>query len=178
MMVLLLGMRGVGKTTVGAALAERLRLPFADLDADVLARFPEASVRDVWALRGEAAWREAEVAALRERLEAPDGVIALGGGAPITPAVAEMMNERQEQLVATAVYLQCDGERLTERLAAQPGDRASLTGADLAAEVRDVLRDRHPVYLRLADFVVDVTDQSVENIVERIVALVRPGRRP
>ena len=84
MHVLLMGLRGSGKTTVGGLLADRLGCPCIDLDERVLSTFAESTVTAVWATHGEDAWRAAEATTLSELLAGtgPD-VIALGGGTPM-----------------------------------------------------------------------------------------------
>ena len=71
------------------ALSKRLGHPFVELDERVLAAFPEGSVREVWSVHGEAAWREAESAALVATLAADEQVVALGGGTPMIPAARQ-----------------------------------------------------------------------------------------
>ncbi|MDQ4125487.1 MAG: shikimate kinase, partial [Actinomycetota bacterium] len=85
-MIVLVGFMGAGKSTVGRALAQRLRLPFVDVDAVVEAR-AGASIRELFEREGEAAFRRLEGEATRETLRGPDAVVALGGGALGDPAV-------------------------------------------------------------------------------------------
>ncbi len=168
--VLLLGPRGCGKSRIGAELADRLGRPFIDLDDLTLARFAEPDVTAVWAAQGEAAWREAEAAALASALDGAAGVLALGGGTPMISAARERVAVEQAAGKCRAVYLSVPVEVLVARLAADVGDRPSLTGAEVAAEVAEVLAAREPTYRAVADWVMDAAAPP-EVVVESIVAL-------
>jgi shikimate kinase len=160
--ILLIGLRGCGKTTIGRELARRTRRPFIDLDDLVLATFSEPSVSDVWSAHGEAAWRRAEASVLDEVLRAADQVVALGGGTPMIDEARRCISSRQGAGAATVVYLRCDVDELAGRLSGEVGDRPSLTGADPVDEIQAVLEAREPTYRRLADVVYDVTGVSPE----------------
>ncbi len=88
--IVLTGFMGSGKTTVGRVLARRLRWRFADLDVAVAKRAGR-TVPEIFAKDGEAAFRAAEFAALRDLLGGGQSVIALGGGAPETAAVRDLL---------------------------------------------------------------------------------------
>ncbi|QKK09395.1 MAG: hypothetical protein HND58_15335 [Planctomycetota bacterium] len=103
--LLLIGLRGSGKSTLGRLVAERLVADglvaaFSDLDDAVLARLGHATVAEAWNTLGEPAFRTAETACLRERVPAalddgtPQVVVALGGGTPTAPGAAELLGER------------------------------------------------------------------------------------
>ncbi len=130
MNILLIGLRASGKSTVGARLAALLDRTFIELDGLTLARFPQTSVRDVWATHGEDAWRNAEADTLAECLAGADQVIALGGGTPMIDAACGRIEAEQADGRAKVVYLQCDLATLAQRLRQTPGDRPSWTGAD------------------------------------------------
>lgn len=175
MHILLMGLRGSGKTTVGRLLARRLAGAFVDLDERVLAAFPESTVTDVWAAHGQEAWRAAEACALGELLAEPapaTTVVALGGGTPMVDAARATLESARAAGTAMLVYLRCDAGELHRRLAAAAGDRPSLTGADPARESAAVLTAREPVFRRLADHEVDVTDATPEQAVAAMAGLV------
>jgi shikimate kinase len=171
--VLLIGLRGSGKSTIGRELAGRLNRPFVDLDERVLATFAEASVSEVWSAHGEAAWREAEVSILEAVLRGADQVIALGGGTPMIADARRRIESCQRAGEARMVYLQCDVGKLARRLSRDVGDRPSLTGADPIDEIRTVLEARETTYQELADFVCDVSDATPEVAAESIEGLFR-----
>ncbi len=163
MHVLLMGLRGSGKTTVGGLLARQLDGEFVDLDDRVLAAFAETTVTDVWAAHGEQAWRAAETRVLQELLNrsaARLSVIALGGGTPMIESARGDIEAARTAGTATVVYLRCVVEELERRLAGQTDDRPSLTGADPVGEIADVMTTREPVYRSLADHEYDVSATS------------------
>ena len=91
--VLLIGLRGAGKTTLGRALAESSSRHFQDLDDLALQSCEESSVREVFDRRGESAWRAAESAAFIRALETRNLVLALGGGAPMIDSIKRSIQE-------------------------------------------------------------------------------------
>lgn len=168
MNVLLAGLRGCGKSTVGRLLAERLGRPFIDLDDLVLDRFDEPSVGAVWSTHGEGAWRRAEALVLAETL-APDGrIVALGGGTPMVDEARRLIETGRAEGRLKVVYLRCADDELARRLAAECGDRPSLTGAHPALEIEPVREAREPTLRRLADLECDVTAVPAARVAETI----------
>lgn len=91
--VLLIGMMGCGKSTVGRLLAERMRLPLIDLD-EKIARAAGKTIPEIFAQEGEAGFRARETAALERALARGDGVIATGGGIVMRAENIRMMREK------------------------------------------------------------------------------------
>lgn len=91
--VLLIGMMGCGKSTVGRLLAERMRLPLIDLDEEI-ARAAGKTIPEIFAQEGEAGFRARETAALERALAREDGVIATGGGIVTRAENIRMMREK------------------------------------------------------------------------------------
>ena len=168
MNILLMGLRGCGKTTIGRLLAEAEALVFVDLDERVLDTFSEPSVSEVWANRGEAAWRAAESRVLEEIMRQDGQVVALGGGTPMIDTARRVIEDEQLGGGAVVIYLRCTVDELTRRLARDTGDRPSLTGRDPVHEIADVLGEREPTFRGLADLEHDVTDASPEQIVHAL----------
>lgn len=133
--VALIGFMGAGKSTLGAALAEALGVPFVDLDARIEAT--AGPIPDIFARKGEAAFRALEAEALRTALDGPPVVLACGGGAPCQPGAMDQLLER-----ATVVFLDAPFEALAERLAADT--RRPLWGEG----ARALYARRRPVYER------------------------------
>lgn len=119
---------GTGKTTLGNALIRRMpRWRFIDLDEEIERR-EGMSIREIFAGRGEAAFRAIEADALRRTIADPSGesgitVVATGGGTPCAPGAMEWMNEN-----GLTVLLQADGSRLLNRLIEGQAKRPLLHG--------------------------------------------------
>lgn len=168
--LLLIGPRASGKSTVGGVLAQQLRWRFIDLDLETLAAFPDSpSISIAWRVHGEPAWRMAEAAALARVLQAPAQVVALGGGTPMIPQSKRLLVEQRQTGAAYIVYLQADPNLLRERLRDAAGDRPPLKGSNAIDEVEQILREREPTYLGLADLVV-AASADVNDIATTIAA--------
>jgi shikimate kinase len=175
--VLLIGLRGSGKSTVGRLLARRLSVPFVDLDDATPRELGYATVADAWRAASQEAFRRAEVRALERLLREPGhGVIALGGGTPTAPGAARLIDRERAAGGLSVVYLRLQPDELRERMRAQPereADRPSLTGADPLDEVDRVFQERDALYCRLSDWVV-TESSSAEEAAARIAAEIAP----
>ena len=169
--LVLTGFMGSGKTTVGRLLAARLGWAVADLD-DAVAERQGLSVPEIFAQRGETAFRAAEHQALCELLQQPRLVIALGGGAPETPELRQLLAASPQTAV---VHLRAPFMTLYDRCLEQARDPLAVSRPLLtersAAEQR-YLR-RLPLYAELAHHAVEVAESAPAEIVEDI--LVRTG---
>jgi shikimate kinase len=172
MLVLLIGARAAGKTTIGRRIAAMRSLPFVDLDDRVRARLGGGGVAEIWRRVGEAAWRRAEVEALREVAREGDAIVALGGGTPALPAAQRIIEEGRRCGRMRVVYLRCAAPVLAARLRAGTGDRPSLTGLHPADEVQEVVARREPAYLALADASCDTAGADPEATAREVVELV------
>ncbi|MHC4909611.1 MAG: shikimate kinase [Planctomycetota bacterium] len=173
-MIVLMGARAAGKTSVGERLASRLGGRFVDLDVEALRLLGAGSVAEAWSSVGEAGFRRAELGALERLAETvspagPPIVLALGGGTPVIPEAGKLLASLSAAGRARIVWLSADADVLARRLAAAPGDRPSLTGEDVAAELAAVLAARCPIYESLADVVVDV-DAGPDEVLQRVLA--------
>ncbi len=143
--IALIGTSGAGKSTVGPLLAARLGVPFVDVDAEV-ERVAGRPIREIFASDGEAAFRASERDLTLAALAAP-GVVSLGGGAPMTPAVAEGLAGHH------VVWLRVSPEVAAARVGV---DRLRpLLGADTLATLRRMLAERGGVYAALATATID-----------------------
>jgi shikimate kinase len=142
----LVGMPGAGKTTLGRALAQHLRLPFVDLDA-FIAELAGQPVADILEEQGEYNFREMEHEALHHVLERPQRlVVATGGGTPCYFANMEAMNDH-----GRTVYLSVTVPELHRRLVHQAQHRPLLmnrVGHSLELYLEQLLHEREPYYAR------------------------------
>ena len=171
--LVLIGPRAAGKSTLGALVAKRLDRLLIDLDELVRRRFNGATIADIFTTHGQASFREAELELLREVLDRPPSIIALGGGAPMTPAARAMLADARLAGRAFIIYLSAPAVVLQARLrSADLSGRPSLTGRDPVDEVPEIIAARGPTYTSLADHTVETDGCEVEELAERLAAYV------
>ena len=161
--VLLIGMMGAGKSTVGGLLADRLGWPYWDSDEQVQAH-TGLTVPEIFAASGEAAFRAEEALALAEATTG-DGpaVLSVAGGAVLDPD-----NRQRIRRAGLVVWLRASVDTLARRVGSGAG--RPLLGDDPAANLARLLLERQPLYEQLADVVVDVDELDPEQAVSRIQA--------
>ncbi len=168
--LVLIGYRAAGKTSVGRELAGRLRRPFADLDK-VLVKEAGCSIADIVAQGGWEDFRRREKELVRRLGRAAGQVLATGGGVVLDPENLEIL-----QANGILIWLMAPLADIKKRLgldAATQAYRPSLTGADVQGEVDRVLAEREPLYRRAAHIVIDTTNLSVAEVVDRIIATLK-----
>ena len=165
--VVLIGLRGSGKTTLGRLLAQRLHTQFIDLDDVTVAGSGQPSVTAMFRAVGEPAFRAAECAALEHVLASasPSGtVIALGGGTPTAPQARALLESARAAGTVRIILLEAPPETLGARLTNNPGDRPLLAGASFAEEALLLGEARLPMYRTLADAVVSTSDHAAASV--------------
>lgn len=169
MLLVLIGLRGSGKTTLAPILARKLGYTALDLDDATLRVLGEKSVTDAWHHHGEAGFRTAEAAALRDALSKDNLVIACGGGTPTAPGATALLSAAQESGKAAIVYLRGTIETLQDRLRKSGvADRPGLTAADPIGEVPLLFMKRDPLYMSIASCTVAIDGQTIDQTVENI----------
>jgi shikimate kinase len=164
--IVLVGLMGTGKTTVGAILAEQLDRRLVDSDALVEAR-EGRTVRDIWKTDGEAAYRVMETAALREGLTGDDPmVVAAAGGVVLSADNRAMLRE----VDACVVWLQVPVDVLVARVRTQT--HRPLLDDDPSGTLTRMAADRAPLYAEVADHMVDATADP-QSVAAEIRALCR-----
>lgn len=166
--LILVGLPGAGKTTVGRAVAEKLGRPFLDFDEEIERR-EGVTIAELFAARGEPAFRALESALTRELRDVSGYVVSPGGGWIANPGCLELVRPP-----ATLVYLKVDPARALTRMAAAAAVRPLLNRPNPAAELTKLLTDRERLYL-LADHTVRVDFKRVDEVVSHIVALASRG---
>jgi len=160
--IFLVGLMGAGKTTIGRQLAQSLGKQFLDSDHEIEAR-TGVNIPLIFELEGESGFREREAAVIDELTGRENVVLATGGG-----AVLREQNRRHLKQRGTVVYLQANVEQLLERTR-KDKNRPLLQTADPAARLTALLQEREPLYLELADLVVNTGQGSIRNVVEAIL---------
>lgn len=181
MRLVLVGLRGSGKTTSGRAAATVLGVPFFDLDALIEAR--GRTIPDIFAAEGEEGFRRIERGVLLSLAPPAHAVIATGGGAVLHPD-----NRTRLATLGHVVYLHAAPEILAARIAGSdrprllgadaPAAPPRLTGPDALAETRALLARREPLYRGLAEHALDTGVLSEAEVVEALVAFARARGMP
>ncbi len=162
--VILIGPPGAGKTTVGTALAARLRVSFADTDAIVEAAAGKP-VSDIFVQDGESEFRRLERDAVAVALSGGDGVVGLGGGAVLDEQTQARLTGRR------VVYLETGFAELAKRVGLDRA-RPLLIGTNPRAQLKALLEQRLPVYGKLAWVTVGTDGREPEEIAEEIEAVI------
>ncbi len=161
--LVLVGMTGVGKSTIARIIAVRLGRKVVDTDSEIERRAGK-NVRRIFAEEGEPAFRALESEVLADVLAAmPAAVIATGGGV----VVAEVNRVALRESGARVIWLAADVATLLDRV--QHGTHRPLLDNDPAGTLQRMVRDREPWYREVADAIVLVDSRSVSEVVEAIL---------
>ena len=160
--IVLIGMMGAGKSSIGRRLAARLGIPFVDADAEIEAA-AGMTIEDIFANYGEASFRSGETRVISRLLEAGPRVLATGGGAFMNPETRGIIRR-----YGVSVWLKADFDVLFRRVKRR-NDRPLLKTADPAETLRKLMAERDPIYAQ-ADASVHSREVPHETIVEEILA--------
>lgn len=163
--VVLIGLMGAGKTTVGRRLATVLGVPGLDSDAVLEARTGR-SVAELFAVHGEDGFRRLETDLVAELLGGPRAVLSLGGGAVTTASVRDALADHQ------VVWLRARPDTLIERLGPDEVATRPLLAGGAAAVLDRLDAERAPYHHAVATLIVDVDELAPDEIVELIDATV------
>jgi shikimate kinase len=174
--VVLVGMMGVGKSSVGRRLAARLGIPFVDADTEI-ERAAGMSIADIFARHGEADFRSGEARVIARLLDGGPQVLATGGGAVMNADTRAAIKAK-----GVSIWLSAELDVLLRRINKRKNERPMLQTADPAATLRELLVAREPVYA-LADLTVQSREVPHDAIVTEIMAalaafLNAPGSPP
>lgn len=164
--LVLVGLPGAGKSTVGPLVAAALGRPFLDFDRELAVRGGQA-VADLFVSGGEREFRNMEIALTHEVAHAPPMVLAPGGGWITNPGVVARLRPP-----GVLVYLQLRPDTALARLRTDAVVRPLLQGTDPAARLAALWEQRHPLY-GTADLLLDVENLSPQEVAESVVALAR-----
>jgi len=159
--VVLVGLMGAGKSSVGRRVANRLGLPFFDADHEIETA-AGCSISDLFARYGEPAFRAGERRVVARLLSGHPAVIATGGGAFVDPATRALIAER-----GISVWLRADLETLVKRTSGRD-HRPLLQQGDPREILSGLMNKRYPIYAE-ADLVVDSLDQPTDITVHAVL---------
>jgi shikimate kinase len=157
----LVGMMGAGKTTVGQLVADRLGVPFKDVDGDIEATAGK-SIQDIFVDDGEEHFRALERAAVAESLDGFAGVLALGGGAILADETRKRLADH------TVVYLSVEVADAIKRVGLGVG--RPMLAMNPRATLRHLLDQRRPLYEEAATVVVYTDGRTPDEVVDDVVA--------
>jgi shikimate kinase len=156
--IVLVGMMGAGKSTIGRRLSARLRLPFLDADTEIEAA-AGMSIPDIFEAHGEPHFRDGEARVIARLLDSGPAVLATGGGAFMREETRNRIGDK-----AVSIWLKADADIIMKRVKRR-ADRPLLQTADPLATVGRLIEEREPVY-RHADLTIWSRDVPHEKIVD------------
>jgi shikimate kinase len=161
MKIVLTGFMGTGKSVVGRRLAERLALRFIDLD-DAIEESAGMTISEIFACEGERGFRRRERELIASIADRTNCVVATGGGAMLDPD--NVRNLRDQSIL---ICLKAEPAVILERLGTDIS-RPLMQATDRLARIQELLQQRGPAYAQ-ADFCIETSEASVDEIVERIM---------
>jgi shikimate kinase len=161
--LVLVGMMGAGKSTIGRRLATRLAMRFVDADAEI-ERAAGMSIPEIFETHGEPHFRDGEARVIARLLSGGPLVLATGGGAVLREETRACIRER-----AISIWLKAEAEVILRRVRRRT-DRPLLQTADPAATIGRLIAEREPVY-QLADIMIASRDVPYERIVDECIDL-------
>ena len=162
-MLVLVGLPGAGKTTVGRQLARRLDRPFVDSDHAIEQRIG-CPIREFFEREGEDRFRDIESEVIDQLSQGEPGVLSTGGGAVLRPVNRERLRARGQ-----VFYLRASPEELFRRLR-HDRNRPLLQVADPQQRLRELYQQRDPLYRETAHYVVETPRPRVSGLVNRILS--------
>jgi shikimate kinase len=160
--IVLVGMMGAGKSTIGRRLSARLRLPFLDADTEIEAAHAGMTIPEIFAAHGEPYFRDGEARVIARLLDGAPAVLATGGGAFMREDTRDRIRAK-----AVSIWLKADADIIMKRVKRR-ADRPLLQTADPAATVGRLIEEREPVY-QGADLTIWSRDVPHDKIVEECI---------
>ena len=169
--IVMVGLMGAGKTSIGRRLAQKLHVPFIDSDTEI-EKAANETIAEIFARDGEAVFRAGERRIIARLLDGPVQVLATGGGAFMDPSTRQRVRER-----GISIWLRADLETLLERTSRRQ-HRPLLNGGDPRAVLSRLIETRYPVYAE-ADITVDSlagpTDTTVQKLLTALTRWAGPS---
>ena len=160
--IVLVGMMGAGKSTIGRRLSARLRLPFVDADTEIEQAHAGMTIPEIFAAHGEPYFRDGEARVIARLLDGGPAVLATGGGAFMREDTRDRIRAK-----AVSIWLKADADIIMKRVKRR-ADRPLLQTADPAATVGRLIEEREPVY-QGADLTIWSRDVPHDKIVEECI---------
>lgn len=162
--IFFVGLMGAGKTTIGKLLAKKLKKTFYDTDHEIEKKLG-VRVSVIFELEGEAGFRKRETQMIDELSQKKDIILATGGGAVLSEENRAILKSRGQ-----VIYLNAKPQSLAKRMAYDK-DRPLLKEGNILDTLTKLHEERHPLYLKVASFVVDTGQQKTQTIIQKIESL-------
>lgn len=159
--IVLVGLMGCGKTSIGKRLAKKLELPFHDSDQAV-EESAGCPIKDIFTIYGEEAFRSGEQRVIARLLELPTHILATGGGSFMNEPTRELIKQK-----SISVWLNADLDTLTARVARRT-DRPLLEGSNQREVLEQLIEERYPIYQE-ANIHVPTMDEPTNCTVDRVI---------
>ena len=160
--LILVGMMGCGKTTIGRSLSRQLCMPFIDCDEEIIKR-TGVTIPHIFDVEGEAGFRLRETAAIRDLVARENVVLATGGGAVLSEENRKLLLEN-----GIVIYLKANSHDLWHRTRYDK-NRPLLQHGDAQGKLKELLQQRDPFYREVADVVVQSGKQSAHTLMLHLV---------
>jgi 3-dehydroquinate synthase len=166
--IFLVGLMGAGKTTIGRALAKKLNKRFIDSDHEIEAR-TGASIPLIFEIEGEEGFRQREAEVIHD-LTAMEGIVlATGGGAILREDNRACLKAR-----GTVIYLRASIDSILQRTS-HDKNRPLLQTANPRERLEELTRVREPLYLEVADIIIETGRPNIPSLVQSIIAQLGPA---
>jgi shikimate kinase len=162
--IALIGFMGVGKSSVGKLLAERLKMKFKEMDS-LIQEYAGKSIDEIFKSQGENGFRKIESEVTAKISGNHKTVISCGGGVVLNPSNIEHLKTN-----SLIVYLQAKPSTILQRLQQSKEVRPLLAVEDPAKTVDDLMRSRRPLYEQASDIIIDTSNRTPEDVVNDIMA--------
>lgn len=166
--IILIGLMGAGKTTIGKKLAHHLSIPFIDSDQEI-EKTAGCTISDIFEQYGEAEFRRVEHEVIRRLIKQPSIVLATGGGAFMHTKTRTLLKEK-----ATTIWLHCNVDTLLERISHHT-HRPLLNSGDKREILTNLIQTRYPIYAE-ADFTIPCHDNKIETTLTQILSTLEQAK--
>ncbi|MBI3701191.1 MAG: shikimate kinase [Afipia sp.] len=160
--IVLVGMMGAGKSTIGRRLATRLHIAFLDADHEIEAAHAGMAISEIFSVHGEPYFRDGEARVIARLLDGGPSVLATGGGAFMREETRNRIRDK-----GISIWLDVEGDVILRRVKRR-ADRPLLQTVDPAATIEKLIAERSPIY-RLADLTIASRDVVHEKIVDECI---------
>jgi shikimate kinase len=167
MNIVLIGMRGVGKTAVGRLLADELGRSFVDMD-DLIVKRAGMSINDIVSRHGWSYFRELEEKVTAEVTGGPEKVVAAGGG-----VVTNRQNIQALKKRGIMIWLRARADTLLARIGGDTGRPQLIPGRSWREDIEVTLAEREPLYDAAADITIDTEGDSPDGVVKTVIRFLK-----